>query len=331
MQEILYALLQRAQEYQTPDIHFIPQPEFYEISIRTSLGLKIIDQLDKQTAQRFLNYIKFESHLNVGERRLPQSGTLYFEYKELSVTLRLSTITNFQGDESLVIRIHQNKSADSFQSLYDSDIKYLEKLFRLKSGLILFSGPVASGKTTTLYYFLNQVFRSHPLQIITMEDPVEIHVPHFLQTEVNHQAGITYDVLIKSALRHHPDIILIGEVRDSETAQMMIRAALTGHLVLATIHAKNTVGVLNRLMELGVSKQQLVQSLIAVTAQRLVPLKSSAHKKAVIFERMTGTEVEDYLIHHKPLKEERQLNAKLQQAVKENLIDSTTRDIFQLV
>ena len=198
-----------------------------------------------------------------------------------------------------------------------------------KSGLVLFSGPTGSGKTTTIYHLLRRKYADEPLQIITMEDPVEIEEPLFLQAEVNEAAGITYDLLIRQCLRHHPDILVIGEIRDQETAKMVVRSALTGHLVIATIHAKESFGVLERLRELAISSEQIKQTLLAVVSQRLIakycPLCSGkctihcAHyhvneKSAAIYEILAGKELQNHLQNKEDGKRFVTLNDKLRKA-----------------
>ena len=211
--------------------------------------------------------------MDVGEKRKPQSGAAHLMVDDHAIELRFSTITNVLLLESLVIRVirQQAKNQPTIRTYFPEDILLLTSLIRRKSGLILFSGPVGSGKTTTIYQLLRARMAEETLQIITMEDPVEIYEEKFLQTEVNEMAGISYDVLIKSSLRHHPDVLMIGEIRDEETARMSIRGALTGHLMIATIHAKDALGVIARLQELKVTNEQLKQTLIGVVSQRLVP------------------------------------------------------------
>ncbi|WP_446450236.1 competence type IV pilus ATPase ComGA [Tuanshanicoccus lijuaniae] len=238
--------------------------------------------------KKLISYLKFLANLDVGEKRKPQSGAIHYQTSIGRIELRLSTITNIDLIESLVIRvIHQKKQEQNHLDVYfPDDLVRLKRLVQRKSGLILFSGPVGSGKTTTIYHLLRERMAQETLQIITMEDPVEIIEPQFLQTEVNYRAGVSYEQLIKAALRHHPDILLIGEIRDEETAKMVIRGALTGHLMIATIHAKNTLGVIGRLQELSVTNQQIQQTLIGIVSQRLIP--SFHDNRYALFEILEG-------------------------------------------
>lgn len=221
--------------------------------------------------------MKYRAGMDVGEKRRPQSGAMQYAFENGKVIdLRLSLMTNYQMQSSMVVRLlHVSRSQEhenGFITLSPLEMARLERYLQRKSGLILFSGPVGSGKSTTMYELLRRRVGNENLQVMTMEEPVEIHEPRFLQMEVNEKAGINYDLLIKSALRHHPDVMLIGEIRDEETAKMVIRGSLTGHLMLATVHAKDCAGVVARLVELGVSRNLLEQTLIAIVAQRLLPL-----------------------------------------------------------
>ena len=169
-------------------------------------------------------------------------------------------------------------------------------------GLIVFTGPTGSGKTSTLYSLLNQTSQIYQRNIITLEDPVEKVSDTVLQVQVNEKAGVTYAAGLKAILRHDPDIIMVGEIRDGETARTAVRAALTGHLVLTTMHTREAKGAIPRLLEFGVSKQEIEQTLVAVTAQRLVELtcpfcegecspycfSAGRLKRASVFEVLTG-------------------------------------------
>ena len=266
-------LIQEAIDQGVSDIHLLPQYKEYQLYFRINGKLVPIEKKESEWCQRLISYFKFLANMEVGEKRKPQSGATYLDLKNERVELRFSTITNVKLYESIVIRVLRQvqSSLGDLHVYFSNDLCKLKEFIRRKSGLVLFSGPVGSGKTTTIYQLLRDRMTQEEIQVITMEDPVEIYEERFLQTEVNIKAGITYDMLIKSSLRHHPDILMIGEIRDEITARMVIRGALTGHLMIATIHAKNTLGVLARLEELKVTRIQLEQTLIGVVSQRLVP------------------------------------------------------------
>ncbi len=166
-----------------------------------------------------------------------------------------------------------------------------------RSGIILFTGPTGSGKTTTLYTLLQTILSEKSYQTITLEDPVEKDIHDILQVQVNEKAGVTYQTGLKAALRHDPDIIMIGEIRDHFTAQFAFDASLTGHLVLSTLHAGSAQGTIQRLLEMGVNNVDLKQSLIAVAALQLVPISTARHsaRRAAIMEMLDGNTLDNAL------------------------------------
>lgn len=263
-----------ADAFKTSDIHVLPEDKHYTVYFRLNGQMEKQYYLDIEEGSRLISYFKFLSSMDVGERRKPQSGSYVFELAENELDLRLSTMSNYRARESLVIRLleKQEDKAFSQSTFFSQELDNLEKLVQYKSGLLLFSGPVDSGKTTTIYHLVRNRSSKEKQQIISIEDPVEIEEDDFLQIQVNEAAGVTYEHLLKSSLRHHPDLIIVGEIRDEETAKMVVRGALTGHLLIASIHAKNTAGVLSRLQELGISIELLKQTVIGIVFQKLLPV-----------------------------------------------------------
>ncbi|OJF94299.1 competence type IV pilus ATPase ComGA [Alkalibacterium sp. 20] len=301
-------LLTMADSYRTSDIHILPEQKHYDVYFRLNGQMEKQYYLDRDEGTRLISYFKFLSNMDVGERRRPQSGSTTFALSEKAIDCRFSTISNYQSQESLVIRLLKQKDEESFipGTFFAHEWEKLEKLVQAKSGLLLFSGPVDSGKTTTMYHLIKNRMQGEKQQVITVEDPVEIEESSFLQTQVNETAGVTYEHLLKSSLRHHPDVIIVGEIRDEETAKMVMRGALTGHLIVASIHAKNAEGVLSRMMELGVGLPLLKQTLIGVAFQTLIPLYcplcdancqtycthyNRGEKRVALFEVMTAKEL----------------------------------------
>lgn len=323
-----------AVERDVSDIHLIPDKENYQIYFRFHGKMEFYRTVTIEWGKRLISYFKFLANLDVGEKRKPQSGAVHYQINDLKVELRLSTITNINLIESLVIRVIQQaiKQNNMLVSFFPGEMKQLRRLVARKSGLILFSGPVGSGKTTTIYQLLRERLSSEMLQIITMEDPVEIIEERFLQTEVNWRAGISYEQLIKASLRHHPDILVIGEIRDEETAKMVIRGALTGHLIIATIHAKNSLGVIGRLQELGVSNQQISQTLIGIISQRLVPMENSLalkRSRAVLMEILESERLNKALMGHFIQFDD--LNKKLRKAWACGYITTKSYEQFEII
>ncbi|MER2227571.1 MAG: competence type IV pilus ATPase ComGA [Carnobacterium sp.] len=273
IEEFAQYIIVKAQEIGTSDIHILPEELHYSLYFRIGGKMSFWNSVPEENGKRVISYFKYLSNMDVGERRKPQSGASQVLMNGEPTALRFSTITNFRAQESMVIRILNPAAHLSLlkTTYFKKEVQVIEQLAQFNSGLLIFSGPVGSGKTTTMYQLVRESYLISKQQVITVEDPVEIEEPLFLQTQVNEKAGITYETLLKSSLRHHPDTIIIGEIRDEVTAKMVIRGALTGHLIIASVHAKNTVGVVSRLLELGVTQEQLKQTLLGVVFQKLIP------------------------------------------------------------
>lgn len=306
-------MLTIADSFRTSDIHILPEQKHYDIYFRLNGQMDKQFYLDREEGSRLISYFKFLSNMDVGEKRRPQSGSMTFQLKEKAVDLRFSTISNYQSQESLVIRLLKQKESNNQEigAFFSYEWDLLKKLVDSKSGLLLFAGPVDSGKTTTMYHLVKNRQEGEKQQVITVEDPVEIEEATFLQTQVNETAGISYEHLLKSSLRHHPDVIIVGEIRDEETAKMVMRGALTGHLIVASIHAKNCRGVISRLLELGISSTILQQTLIGIAFQNLIPIYCSLceencqtfcshhpmdQKRAALFEVKSGEILKEWLM-----------------------------------
>lgn len=268
-------LIQQAKENASSDIHILPTKERYHIYFRMSGKLDQKYKLTTENGTRLIQYLKYLANMDVGDHRKSQGGSLVYKLTEtLEQDLRLSTITNYHGQESLVIRILESQEQILLEehTYLSEELNKIKKLVEYKSGLILFSGPVNSGKTTTIYQLIRERQKKTDLQVITIEDPVEIEEENFFQIQVNEESGNSYEESLKASLRHHPDLVVVGEIRDEETAKMAVRGALTGHLILASVHAKNAEGVMSRMMELGISQELLKQTLIGIIFQKLLPI-----------------------------------------------------------
>lgn len=286
------------------DIHIIPRRDDTLIQLRMANRLIPRFHLPKEDCERLVSHFKFTASMDIGEKRRPQSGAFSVKVNQKYVGLRLSTLPANQK-ESLVIRLLPQQEQIPFYkiSLFPAATMKLLALLNHAHGLILFTGPTGSGKTTTLYSLLDESSHIFNRSVITLEDPIEKENESVLQVQVNEKAGVTYSTGLKAILRHDPDIIMVGEIRDSETAKIAVRAALTGHLVLSTMHTRDAKGAIYRLFEFGVERIEVEQTLVAVAAQRLVELEcpycesdicspycfsSSQLKRASIFELLTG-------------------------------------------
>ncbi|TFD97526.1 competence type IV pilus ATPase ComGA [Jeotgalibacillus salarius] len=292
-------LLREAFKKQGSDIHFIPESEQMIVQIRALGDLTMHKKISVNQGERLISHFKFKASLDIGEKRKPQSGASTVTIEEEKVSLRISTLPSAEGKESMVIRLLPQSFAVPIEklSLFSNSAKTLTILVRQPQGLILFSGPTGSGKSTTLYSLIHYCSTELNRSIITLEDPVERNEDHVLQVQINERAGVTYASGLKAVLRHDPDMIIIGEIRDEETADIAVKAALSGHLVLSTLHAKDTKGAIRRMIDLGIRKEDLKQSLIGATGQRLVKIQvdGKTQSRTSIYEIMTSNAVCDYL------------------------------------
>ncbi len=289
------------------DIHLLPEGPDVLIQFRIADKMYSQECLPAAQYDKMAAHFKFLAGLDIGEKRRPQSGSFSVEINNRAFDLRVSSLPSIYR-ESIVLRLMQERLVPLLKlSLFPADVKLLGGFIRKRAGLLILTGPTGSGKTTTLYTLIEKAQRDFMRKIITLEDPVEKKASGVLQVQINEKAGITYAAGLKAALRHDPDLIMVGEIRDAETAAIAVRAALTGHLVMTTMHTKNTAGALNRLIDFGIPKEDLKQTLIAVTAQRLVDLECrlcrsscSVHcrrlrpySRAGIYEMLYGKDLEN--------------------------------------
>ncbi|MCA1054812.1 GspE/PulE family protein [Rossellomorea aquimaris] len=293
------------------DIHFIPRLNDYHIQFRKTGVLSPFQSISHDQGERLIAHLKFMAQMDIGEKRKPQSGSFNTTISDSPVSLRISTLPTNHLKESLVIRILPQEFQVPLEkmSLYPSSARKLLALLMYSHGLIIFTGPTGSGKTTTLYSLVHHCSSALNRNVITLEDPIEKDHEDMVQIQVNEKAGITYSTGLKAILRHDPDIIMVGEIRDRETAETAIRAALTGHLVLTTLHTKDAKSAIYRLMELGVHWHDIQQTLIGVSAQRLVKLNCSVcgtvckadckgrHmlKRTSVYEILTGSALKEVI------------------------------------
>jgi len=265
VQEIAQKIIATAKTKGAQDIYFIPKEKSYELHMRVGDERHLVDSYEFDVLAAVISHFKFVAGMNVGEKRRSQLGSCDYQYGEKLSSLRLSTVGDYRGHESLVIRLLHDEEQDLhfwFQDLAELGEQYRQR------GLYLFAGPVGSGKTTLMHELSKSLFKGQ--QVMSIEDPVEIKQEDMLQLQLNEAIGLTYENLIKLSLRHRPDLLIIGEIRDSETARAVVRASLTGATVFSTIHAKSIRGVYGRLLELGVTEEELAVVLQGVCYQRLI-------------------------------------------------------------
>ena len=268
VKETVGEIIENAIAAHASDIFFLIRMEKVVVNLRTIDGLQKQAEFAVNEGKEIINYLKFAAQMDITEHRRPQVGALEYLVDQQSYYLRLSSLGDFIDCESLVIRIIYQLSSSNY--FFEQQLRQLNQLAG-KRGLILTSGPTGSGKTTTMYQLAKEVGKGR--MVMTIEDPVEIHEKTFLQTQVNLEAGIADQTLLEAALRHRPDILIIGEIRNASTARLAVNAALSGHLVFATVHARSTLQTISRLESLQVSPVELENCLTAVCYQRLLPVE----------------------------------------------------------
>ncbi len=253
------------------DIHIEPEENVVRMRFRIDGVLQQGAALPKVLQMPVVTRIKIMSNLNIAESRLPQDGRYLFEIGKKRVDCRISTLPTTYGENVVIRVLDKSKITLNLKELglLDEKMKLLSSSFLKPYGMILVTGPTGSGKTTTLYATLSKM-NSLEKNILTLEDPVEYDLPVIRQTQVNRKAGLTFATCLRSVLRQDPDVILIGETRDAETAELSVHAALTGHLVFSTLHTNNASGAIPRLIEMGVKPYLLASALLCIVAQRLV-------------------------------------------------------------
>ena len=267
------------------DIH-IETHEFYgEIRFRIDGVLITQAKIDKKIISLVINRIKVISDLDISEKRIPQDGRCQIKLAKKTTDIRVSIIPTYFGEKAVLRLLMESEDIPSLNELGFNKIvsEGFKELLNHSYGMILVTGPTGSGKSTTLHSFL-QTIATPQKNIITIEDPVEYKANNINQIQVNNKVGLTFAKGLRSILRQDPDIIMVGEIRDFETAQIAIQAALTGHLMLSTLHTNNAAATITRLMDMGIKPYLISSSLIGILSQRLVRILCECKEKYGIFE-----------------------------------------------
>jgi general secretion pathway protein E len=264
-------LFARALDLNASDIHFEPNENYLEVRCRVDGIMTRIERLPVKIQSAVASRLKLMARLDIGEKRLPQDGRIDYRVGNRDLDMRVSTLPGVLG-ESIVLRILDRNDLSIDLADLGMPAKVLRNYTRVITqphGLILITGPTGSGKTTTLYGTLEKI-NSEKHKIVTVEDPVEYQLQGITQIQVNANIGLSFASGLRSIVRQDPDILMIGEIRDHETAEIAIESALTGHLVFSTLHTNDAAGAVTRLQDMGIESYLLSSSLLAIQAQRLV-------------------------------------------------------------
>ncbi len=269
--KIVETVLTYAMKGRASDVHIEPQEEKTRIRYRIDgiLHEKLV--LPRGVHDAVVSRIKILADLKIDERRLPQDGRFTFKMGEEEVDLRVSTLPTVHGEKVVMRLLKKTQQVPSLSDLglRANALKVFESSVQVPHGIILITGPTGSGKTTTLYSALHKI-NTPKVNIVTLEDPVEYNMPGINQVQINNQAGLTFASGLRSFLRQDPNIIMVGEIRDSETADLAVQASLTGHLVFSTLHTNSAAGALPRLLDMGAEPYLLASSMTCVMGQRVV-------------------------------------------------------------
>lgn len=253
------------------DIHFEPREDYFYIRYRIDGELIDFCKLDSNNSSIIISRIKIISKMDITIKRMPQDGRIDFKFEDKNVDIRVSSVPVIIG-EKIVMRILNSSNfkidIDNL-GLYEKERKIIEKIIQSPNGVIIITGPTGSGKSSTLYAFIKRL-QKESINIVTLEDPVEVRINGINQININNKIGLDFSFALRSVLRQDFEIGLIGETRDKETANIALRAGITGHLIFTTLHTSDTISAIIRLMNLGVENYIISSGIIAILSQRLV-------------------------------------------------------------
>jgi type II secretory ATPase GspE/PulE/Tfp pilus assembly ATPase PilB-like protein len=283
-------------ELDASDIHFEPREEYLRVRYRVDGLLQDDEPLPKTKQATLISRIKVLVNLDIAESRIPQDGRTNLKISKNTIDLRVSTIPTLHGEKVVMRLLNRSHAHLSLEDLgmQKEDLELYKKIISKRNGIILVTGPTGSGKTTTLYATLSTL-NAKEVNIMTIEDPVEYQLPGINQIQVNQKSGLTFARGLRSILRQDPDIIMVGEIRDLETAKIAVQSALTGHLVFSTLHTNDSASTGTRLIDMGIDRYLVEASVIGIVAQRLVrKLTPDGLKgRTGIYEMMPGTAVQN--------------------------------------
>ena len=289
------------------DIHFDPTEDYLNVRIRVDGELLEYAKVPAFVKKNLLTRIKIISGMNITESRLPQDGAIKNLSDQIDLDLRVSSLPIVDGEKIVIRILNYTMSSSGLENLglSEKNLEKINKLIKMPNGIILLAGATGSGKSTTVYSIL-QILNTVSKNIITVEDPVEMKIEGINQVQVMSDIGLTFGATLRSILRQDPDIIMIGEIRDDETARIAVRASITGHLVLSTIHTNNSLNTIERLLDMEVERYLLGSALTGIISQRLVKRlcpkcrtsRPTTNYEKTLFEKVLHKEVNNVYTPH---------------------------------
>lgn len=300
--DIVNRIILFASQHKVSDIHFDPREDCMMIRMRTDGRLRDHTKVPKMYEKNLTTRVKLISKMNITETRVPQDGAIKGVVDGKELDMRVSALPTNEGEKIVVRLLDYSSSLDGMETLgfLPANLKKVQRMLDIPNGIILVTGATGSGKSTTTYSMLQSI-NTEDINIITVEDPVEMNIEGINQVHVNSEIGLTFASALRSILRQDPDVILIGEIRDSETAQIAVRAAITGHLVLSTIHTNNALATIERLLDMDVERYLLSTALNGIISQKLArtlckdckKIRPTTSYEKQIFNNIMGKDVEE--------------------------------------
>ncbi len=305
--DIVNEMIIDAINHKASDIHFDPTEDTLNVRIRIDGELLEYAKVPSSVKKNLLTRIKIISGMNITETRLPQDGAIKNLGEDIDLDLRVSSLPIVDGEKIVIRILDYRMSSAGLENLGLSpvNLEKIKHLMGLPNGIIMTTGATGSGKSTTVYAML-QILNTISRNIITVEDPVEMKIPGINQVQVMSEIGLTFGNTLRSILRQDPDVIMIGEIRDTETAKIAVRASITGHLVLSTIHTNNSLNTIERLLDMDVERYLLGSALMGIISQRLVKklcpycreAKNTTDYEKTLFKKALGQDVEQVYVAH---------------------------------
>ena len=299
--DIVNQIILYAAQHRTSDIHMDPREDSLMIRMRIDGELRNHTNIPKAYERNLITRVKLISNMNITETRLPQDGAIKGNIEGRDLDMRVSVLPTNEGEKVVIRILDYSKSLTGIASLGFSEKNFnlLQKMLNVPNGIILVTGATGSGKSTTTYSMLQELNKEN-VNIITVEDPIEMNIEGINQVQVNSEIGLTFAAILRSILRQDPNVILIGEIRDSETAQIAVRASITGHLVLSTLHTNNSLSTIERLLDMDVERYLLSSALTGIISQKLArklcpkcrKLRPTSEYEKEIFELVLNRKVE---------------------------------------
>ncbi|MBE6153137.1 MAG: type II/IV secretion system protein [Firmicutes bacterium] len=302
--EVVNDIIVDSAKRRASDIHFDPHEKFLLVRIRIDGELIDYAEIPNTHKKNLITRVKIISGMNITESRLPQDGAIKTRLKDVDLDLRVSSLPTNNGEKIVIRILDYTMSSQGLETLgfSESNLEKVKNMIKVPNGIILVTGATGSGKSTTVYSILGRL-NKEDINLMTVEDPIEMDIEGINQIQVNSEIGLTFANVLRSVLRQDPNIIMIGEIRDTETAQIAVRASITGHLVLSTLHTNNSLNTIERLLDMNVERYLLGSALTGIISQKLArQLCDCKRKKATneyernLFKKVLNKDVDEIYV-----------------------------------